>query len=332
MSRRSPIRLLLALAALALLAVPAAASASWDGLPLPQLPGLAPQVRAALQSRLDSIGTPAEIDAPRGLSHMVEVKASKGYEAQLFAFGNEVVLEVVHGEVPAITAYVVRGNVSPRRLRADFGEFGKIDLRFHPSKGRSAVHPHDFCRGAPRELEHDGVYTGIAQFEGEGGYISINAHRATGSVTTEGLPCGRRHRHAHRHASAASSSLRDAFGEPSRPRALFASWRHAVDSAEFGSFTFFGKTLTIAMSGQSEGRMAILHLALDIAPLRIFALNDALTSAKLSPQKPFHGTGLYTAAPDGTSTWDGSLTVNYPGAPAFPLTGAPFEAEVAAGL
>ncbi|HEX6602047.1 MAG TPA: hypothetical protein VF030_05345, partial [Solirubrobacterales bacterium] len=54
-------------------------------------------------------------------------------------------------------------------------------------------------------------------------------------------------------------------------------------------------------------------------------INEALTSASLTPPPPFHGTARYQAFPDGSNTWSGNLSVNFPGAPRFPLTGPSFE-------
>ncbi|HWO84398.1 MAG TPA: hypothetical protein VNM38_11515, partial [Solirubrobacterales bacterium] len=58
------------------------------------------------------------------------------------------------------------------------------------------------------------------------------------------------------------------------------------------------------------------------SPIRI---DEALTTAKLTPPSPFHGTARYRAYPDGATSWSGDLSVNFPGAPRFPLTGPSWE-------
>ena len=63
---------------------------------------------------------------------------------------------------------------------------------------------------------------------------------------------------------------------------------------------------------------------------KTFVSDDALTSATLRPPAPFHGKGTYSAGPDGTKAWTGPLSVAFPGAPRFPLTGTQFK-RVATG-
>jgi len=76
---------------------------------------------------------------------------------------------------------------------------------------------------------------------------------------------------------------------------------------------------------ESRGKLAIIRVAEARKPRRHIKVNEALTSARLTPPAPFHGSGRYRAAPDGSATWTGDLSVNFPGAPRFPLAGPSFE-------
>lgn len=330
MSRRPTLRAVLATAALALFALPAAASASPSALPLPLLPGIPPKALATVETRSSPIETPSSPEPRPEFEHLVRLHARGGYEVEVIGTGNFVALEVGHKHGHAATAYVVKGTVTGSRLQADFGAFGKLSLRFHPGKSRHSVHRKHFCGGVPLKVDHEGVYTGSVQFTGEGGYVSVDARRGRGKITRFASECGplRLHRSSSASASASGPKLK----ETSRPRALFAFWRHGGQSVEFGGFTFFGKTLYLVETAQTEGRLAIERFAMDTAPLRTFALDETLTSSHVSPRKPFIGTGTYSAAPDGSIAWEGSLAVNFPGAPAFPLTGPQFEAELETGF
>ena len=62
------------------------------------------------------------------------------------------------------------------------------------------------------------------------------------------------------------------------------------------------------------------------------AINDALTSASIEPPPPFHGKGTYRAAPDGTTSWTGPLSVSLPGAPRLPLTGERVQSDARIGF
>ena len=77
--------------------------------------------------------------------------------------------------------------------------------------------------------------------------------------------------------------------------------------------------------------MAVIRYGAAAAPSKLFDINDALTSATIAPPAPFHGKGVYSAAPDGMTSWTGPLSVSFPGAPRTPLTGPEFSAELSAG-
>ena len=66
--------------------------------------------------------------------------ANDGYRVGVSGNGSAVVLEVVHGRSRAMTAYVARGTVTPRRLEASFGSFGKVAMRFRPSAWSECRH------------------------------------------------------------------------------------------------------------------------------------------------------------------------------------------------
>jgi hypothetical protein len=246
------------------------------------------------------------------------VLKADGYRIGVSTFGSAVFLEVWRGGRGRRiqTAYLARGLARPERLQATFGHFGKVKMRFHESRDRSWVGRQRTCRGANRFIKRRGVFRGNLRFKGEDGYVSIRVHRAKGAVVTQAPKC-RRHR---------GGGFKIPFGGSlSQPQSILLSIaRDGVDAAAFFAVEEKRSTLFFASSEESRGKLAIVRMAVLRKHSRI-RTNGSLTSASLSPSSPFHGTGRYQAAPDGSTTWSGNLSANFPGAPRSPLTGANFE-------
>jgi hypothetical protein len=330
-SAPAAIRRLLPAVAIALCAFPAVASAGEPGLPLPLPAGIPPQLRAELRT---GTGTSAP---RRQFMPKFELKAHGGYRVRVFGVGSTVIVEVTHGHSGATTAYVARGTVTPGRIAASFEGLGRVAVRFRPSGQTALSKPLRHCHGASRYRSRLGVFSGSFRFEGENGYVSIDARRAKGAVRDSlQLHCGRRSPRGPDENVARSSG--DGF-QSAEPTFLAAGWRHAVSSASFaatgaGLAASGGKDglLYLSFAEQSEGRLAKVRFAFASGPSKALSIDDALTRARVSPPAPFKGTGTYRAAPDGTTTWTGPLSVNFPGAGHFPLTGPEFKTELGNGF
>jgi hypothetical protein len=321
LSGAAVIRRLLLVGVLTLVAVPAGASASPLGFPFDPLQELPSRLRAEVPSRLDPGRSPAPF-------HPVFVLESRhGYRVGVIGIGSAVVLEVVRKHGRAVTAYVARGTVTPNRLQASFGEFGKVAMRFRPSSNPPRQKPRRRCVGAGRFINRRGVYVGNVRFTGEGGYISVHAHRAKGQVSSVAPQCERGFT-----GQRSQRAIRPSRGDPLELDFLVASWRHAVTSTSVGAVALGGRAFFFASTEQSQGRLAVLRLAVTHGPSQAFAVDNALTRVQISPPAPFNGTGTYRAAADGSKTWSGPLTVNFPGAPRLPLTGPQFRAQLEASF
>jgi hypothetical protein len=173
------------------------------------------------------------------------------------------------------------------------------------------------------------VYVGTIRFRSENGSVSVDSHRAKGSVSAVAQPCRRSPARSHAKRRTSSSALPfDDFGFDS----LGASWRQGVSSAAVSSLAIGEKVLFMAQTAQNESGIAKLRFAYAAGPARTFTHNDALTKARLSPPPPFVGTGTYRAAPDGTTTWTGSLAANFPDVSRLPLTGPQFKPVLNVGF
>jgi hypothetical protein len=245
------------------------------------------------------------------------VLKADGYKVGVSTFGSAVFLEVWKGRSGkrVQTAYLARGVARPERLQATFGNFGKVKMRFRESRNRTWRNQVRTCRGANRFIKRRGVFRGNLRFKGENGYVSLRVHRAKGVVVVQAPKC--------RHRRGGGFNL--PFGNFSQPKsALLSIARDGVDATAFFAVEDRRSTLFFATDEESRGKLAIVRMAVLRRHSPIHT-NESLTAASLSPPAPFHGTGRYRAAPDGSQAWFGGLSVNFPGQPRFPLTGEAFE-------
>jgi len=331
MRRLPPIAVLVALG---LCALPSLATAG----PLDFSAAAPPRFRAALRAKLHM--PPSR----HGFESRFDLEAQHDYTVTVVGEGDIVVVEVsrppAHGKEDAlekllgskrsVTAYVARGTVTEHRIVASFGKFGKVDVRFRPTGRVVESGQRRGCRGTDHFTSQLGVFVGGVRFSGEERYVAVRSHRARGRIRSPlRLHCSSRHPR-----SFSSSRARPVREQPSfTPTFLTATWRHAVSSLELITFRIGKTTLFAAVNEESLGSMARMRFALATAPSKkTVAFNEALTEATITPPEPFHGKGTYRAASDGTTTWTGSLSVSFPGAPRLPLTGEAFKAALVTGF
>ncbi len=321
MSRTAWIRCLV-LAAACPLSLPAAATA----LPL-QLPaGTPPQLRVLVRSRVQPPAGSAE-----PFQSQLELETHSGYRVEVIGAGDRAIVLVARKGSHALTAYVARGTVTPGRIDASFGDLGRVAVRFRPSGRISRSTVGRGCREQNRSIARLGVFVGKIRLAGEDDYLSVHAHRARGKIRRPiALRCPSGH--------LAPPGKREGNANGGHPADLpisflSASWRQGVASASFATLGIGDRaSLFIALTEQSEGALAILRFAVSTRIGKGFTADDALTRARVTPLAPFHGSGTYRAAPDGTKTWTGDLSVNFPGAPRLPLSGPRFKATLDASF
>jgi hypothetical protein len=276
------------------------------------IPGLMPELLPA--HLLTQVGVPAPPPTPFRSGFSLR---SKGYKVKVFTYGSSVNLEVSRGSRKnfAATAYLARGVAVPDRLQATFGRFGKVSMRFQPPRQAQVRYK---CVFGERLAERLGSYVGQLRFRGEGGYLTLDVHRAKGSILTLAGRC-----HIHRHFT--PKQIRKAIERLFEPVAgVLANSRDGVATTTFVGLAQRGRTAFYAVHKETHGKLALIRFAL-VRASKGFHANEAVTAVEAAPPAPFHGTGHYRAAPDGTSTWTGPLSVDFPGARHFPLTGPSFE-------
>ncbi|MFL5833774.1 MAG: hypothetical protein ACJ76B_07320 [Solirubrobacterales bacterium] len=299
---------------LAVLALLAAAPGAATSAARPLLPPL-PQSRLLERGlQLTDHGGPVR---PAPLFRSGFTAEADGYEVGVSTYGGAVYLEVWRsGKLQrSMSAYLARGVAKPEHIRAAFGSFGRVSMRFRQSRNRASGKS---CRFGRLVSKRRGVFVGSLRFRGEGGYVSVRLHRAKGVIVRVGKRC-----RVHRRREFDPAELDFLFTKPEAT--MLAISREGVDSTALLAIAARRHSAFFAIHEESRPKLGIIRLAIVRGPGKL-QVNDALTSGTLIPPGPFHGSGRYRAFPDGTQTWSGALSVNFPGAPRFPLTGPSFEA------
>jgi hypothetical protein len=328
------VRLTAALIGLSVLVLPSSALANALDIPA----AAPPKFRALLRAKL-------QMPPPRhGFESRFDLKAQHGYKVAVVGEGNIVAVEVskplphgkenplerLLGSKQAVTAYVARGTVTQHRIAASFGQLGKIDVRFRPSGRVVESRPGRRCRGTDRFTSKLGVFVGSVRFSGEKHYVAVRSRRVKGRVRTPlRLHCASLPRGVRSDRRARPVPHHTTFN----PTFFAATRRHGVSAVELLTLGIGRTTLFAAITEEGLGSMARIRFALATArSKKAVVINDPVTEATVAPPAPFRGKGTYRAAPDGTTTWTGPLSVSFPGAPRLPLTGEDFEATLEAGF
>lgn len=241
---------------------------------------------------------------------------AEGYRIVVSARASTLFLGVIRNERShrsgAATWYIARADTRGGKVTSKIGKLGIVSMTFRPS-GPERLYQHGCYSRLTRA--RPGSFVGTLRFRGEGGYVTLNARRLRGFELSRGDPCNP--------AGARSLEERGKFER------LTARWRSGVDAAELWAFApASGDSYYSAYTASGGTGYAVERDAYAIAPARTFATDESLSFADLTPPYPFSGTGSLRRAADGAPRWTGSLAVDFPGAPDFPLTGPIFKTRL----
>lgn len=235
------------------------------------------------------------------------VKSSNGYALKVLASvrtRDVVIGSVRHDRGTLIGAdYGVKGTVTAKRIKASFGELGKIDVKL-VAGDRQRLRPARRCDGVRRPLRRIPVWTGVVRFAGEGAYTRVRSSSAPAKPFDHpALNC--------------VPSLRSELLNP--------SMSFSASDDDFYAYGWPRPTRWDLTAGrEAAGRVGILRYAKGTLPDAAWSIGEGLATATLTPGIwPFSGSGTYVAGNEtgvsGRGTFVGDLTIDLPGRDDFPL-------------
>lgn len=258
-----------------------------------------------------------------------QLDGSHGYRLQISARERTVTIGVSRttdsAHAGASTTYVARGTVGPHGIHADFRQFGRVDVHFHPTAEAVRGLPPDCFGGTTGAATVPGYFTGTVEFEGEGGYTSVHAHRIQGEVVlppTEQCPLV---------AGGANPLIEDPNAE--LPPAKTRMTLEALEKSGPGGLIFearrAGKTGFYAEKFGTVGRIGILSIAYALGPKSSFKSNPQVSFGTVQPPKPFVGIATLQREHGGKRSWTGTLAAEFPGQGTVSLVGTEFHTTLA---
>ena len=218
----------------------------------------------------------------------------------------------------ASISYGVAASVSDRRVRAEVGRFGSVDVRFDP-EGASRFRPaRGGCKGGT-DIQ-PGVVEGAIRFEGDTGFAPLSATSARASVQRTDITCQQEVGNPGPQPGGRHVTQLIAFGDfddRGFPHSGFA----AVHGRGEAHSRFF------AFASSREGKVTIDHGLELRADNSTFEFDLRARRATVTPPAPFSGTATFARSDDAAS-WTGDLAATFPGLPPTPLTGPDFEADL----
>ena len=295
---------------------------------------------------------PGDEVRPRSLHLTMSAAGTRGYEVTVYTLGHHRVTLTV-AKNGQLASYMTRGKVSRHQVKADFGRFGKVALRFHgkrrsfPVASRKQAKQRSkrtVCRGR-RPQREIGRFRGTIEFDGQNGYTRLAVGRLRGEVRRSYrqvcrlVPAKSKHgRHGAR-AAVASSVPSDPFGFyltllSARSRAEGALTRFTAITLEAPRGLPIARrdlfSVITASRQERVGRVRVFRSAFQMAePGRVRVSRRGATpqTARLALTSPFSGRAHYRSAADNSpSSWAGSLGVRLLGSGPLPLTGPDFHA------
>ncbi len=282
-----------------------------------------------------------DIEHP-GIAATMVLRGSHGYQIKIEGVpGGRVRLKA--SKNGAFAEYEVAGRVTRHGLHANFGQLGRISVRFRRvGKPREGGPPLDIVKCKGRDpIREEGRFVGTIRFRGEQGFTGVAAHRTLGSVTHRFKRRCQLPRRQHG-LPAATASLED--DASLLTTALIAGTRSDGRTSVFTVIAAEAETpkgkrvplLSLAAAATSErhGRVSIRRAALiDGDPGNVLAspLGEEPVTATVSLPRPFAGTASFVEEPPSPPSWTGSLHVRLPGAENVPLAGPDFTTALCRG-
>ena len=277
---------------------------------------------AFASTALAATGGSAEVES------RFQLTGSHGYRILVSARLRTVTIGVSKGNsqrAGSSTTYVARGTAGTHGFSADLHQFGRVNVHFHRTSGAVRGLPPDCSGGSGGADTIEGYFTGSFEFEGEQGYTAVKTNRVKGEMVlppTEQCPLV---------AGGANPLVEGQNAE--LPPAKTRMTLEAIDKAGTGGLVFVarreGKTGFYAERFGTMGRIGILSIDYALGPRKTFVSDSRVSYGKVTPPKPFFGTGTLERGKGGKRIWSGDLAASFPGQGKVALTGTEFHTTLA---
>jgi hypothetical protein len=283
---------------------------------------------------------PRHVVKPAGFGISFALQGSNGYGILVASEGHRRVRLTARKSLFYSASYTVPGWASSKGIEADFGELGRISVRFDASAPRKGRRGHGrICKGRPT-IARQGWVRGTIRFAGEHGFTTVDAKRARGGFSRSFRRACKRSRRTTKFRPPQAPGAKPpslefeysalaAISKSEGVRHEFFAFSSGFEFSRRGKIQTFSLTVLGAASHERRDRVTIQRDAVELADEGAFIVNDPgayPAVATVTLPKPFSGTATYrqeTAA--SPSTWTGSLAVRLPGSGPVPLTGESFE-------
>jgi hypothetical protein len=258
----------------------------------------------------------------------VELQGTNGFRVNLYAYNRDRVTIKVH-KAGVVTEYQTRGATRGKYgAVAEFPGFGRVSFQFKANSRHHRFSPPPWCDG-PDGVALEGRVLGRIRFDGEERYTSVDVRRAKAEVEIwPRLLCRYSEPGARRQRRKWTATF-GAYGETA-PNIEFLARRYTRRLRPASSQVVFN-----VFSGAREHGVFVFRSARAVADNSTFAVPDPKKSPEnviLRPPPPFSGTGIFQRTPESTFTWEGDLTIRFPGLDPLPLTGERFAIDYCAQL
>jgi hypothetical protein len=292
---------------------------------------------------------PGDEVRPRSLHLTMSASGTRGYAVVVDTLGHHRVTLTVskHGQ---LASYTTRGKVSRHQVKADFGRFGKVMLRFRGKQRPFAAPPRPHpshrverrrCRGRKPQRQI-GRFHGTIEFDGQHGYTRLAVGKLRGEVhrsyrqVCRLLPA-RKHGHGAGRAAISSSAGTDSFGFnltlfSARSRVGGSLTRLTAISLEPPPGIPLPRqdlfSIVTASLQEKVGRVRVFRSTFQTAApgrVKISRRGVEPPTARLALDSPFSGRAHYKGPDQGSpASWSGSLNVRLLGSGPLPLAGPQF--------
>lgn len=246
------------------------------------------------------------------------LQGSNGYRIFVFAlfepgYGESSEVYIVASRKGRAVSYLAPAVVTDKKVEADLGSLGEIDVTLRLSGKKGVIHPS--CAPKQRVTYEKGTYVGTIELRGEEGFTRVSTDRARFSYGP------------FRDLGCSYTVIGELFGHNLPGARLLA--RTKVGSTKIklqASQNRPGKRVRVeAAIAERRGRVLIGREVTSTYSARSFDFAPDLRTALLDLPAPFSGTGFFRREAKPAARWTGNLEVDFPGRSNVPLTGDRFQ-------